>query len=131
MLDFDDYMKAAQKHLSATSESENGEQIPFYTKVPPEAVEEVAKKVNNIITEALNNDIITAEEGEAMSAGVKSVGKFYMNFKVHKPHDKVPPERPIVSGCNSITSNIGKYVEFLMNEVTLNILHTYKIPLTF
>ena len=101
-------MKAAQKHLSATSESENGEQIPFYTKVHQKLLKKLQKKVNNIITEALNNDI--AEEGEAMSAGVKSVGKFYMNFKVHKPHNKVPPERPIVSGCNSITSNIGKYV---------------------
>ena len=118
ILDFDDYMKAAQKHLSATNETENGEQIPFYTKVQPEAVEEVANKIDNIIKEAVDNYILTSEEAEAMSAGEKSVGKFYMNFKVHKPHDKVPPERPIVSGCNSITSNIGKYVEFHMNEVS-------------
>ena len=43
-------------------------------------------------------------------------GKFYLNFKVHKTHDKIPPTRPIVSQCGSVTSNIGKYVEFHINE---------------
>ena len=69
-------MKAAQKHLSATNETENGEQIQCYTKVQPEAVEQVANKIDNIIREAVNNDILTSEEAEAMSAGEKSVGKF-------------------------------------------------------
>ena len=44
------------------------------------------------------------------------VGKFYLNFKVHKPHEKIPPERPIVSGCQSFTSNIGRFVEFHMKD---------------
>ena len=53
-----------------------------------------------------------------MDPSAKSVGKFYMNFKVHKPHDIIPPERPIVSGCDSITSNIGKYVDFHLNDIS-------------
>ena len=114
-----------KQHLSATNETENGEQIPFYTKVQPEAVEEVAKKIDNINKEVVSNDILTSEEAEAMSAGAKSVGKFYLNFKVPKPHDKVPPERPVVSGCNSITSNIGKYtlVSYEWNLHQTPILH--------
>ena len=34
--------------------------------------------------------------------------KFYELFKVHKDHSQpdLPPERPIVSGCGSITENI-------------------------
>ena len=51
-----------------------------------------------------------------MAPSAKNVGKCYMNFKVHKPHDTITPERPIVSGCDSIISNFGKYVDFLMNE---------------
>ena len=53
-----------------------------------------------------------------MHSDGKSVVKFYMNFKVQKAHDQIPPERPIVSGCKYITSNIGKYVEFHLNEVS-------------
>ena len=42
----------------------------------------------------------------------KNVAKFYMTFKVHKEHDhgKVPPERPICSGCGSMFENVSKYV---------------------
>jgi hypothetical protein len=37
----------------------------------------------------------------------KGPGNFYQLFKVHKEHDKteLPPGRPIISGCNSITEN--------------------------
>ena len=41
----------------------------------------------------------------------KAPGKFYAMFKVHKKHQegKAPPERPIISCCNSITENIGEF----------------------
>ena len=40
----------------------------------------------------------------------KNVGKFYCNFKLHKPHQemKAPLEGPVVSGCRSITENVMK-----------------------
>ena len=43
----------------------------------------------------------------------KDPGKFYHIFKVHKKHTppNLPPGRPIVSGCNSITEKISEFVD--------------------
>ena len=54
-----------------------------------------------------------------MIAENKSAGCFYCNLKIHKPHDHIPPPRPLISGSESITENIGKYVEHhIHNEAT-------------
>ena len=73
----------------------------------------------HVLEEGLDNEIITKEEFQAMSPLNKNVGRFYCNFKVHKPHQimKAPPERPIVSSCGSITENIGKYVQYHINPL--------------
>ena len=49
----------------------------------------------------------------------KKVCKFYCTFKVHKEHEvnKAPPERPIVSGYENISENIGKLVEHHINPL--------------
>ena len=54
-----------------------------------------------------------------MNPDDKGVGKFYSTFKVHKDHTvgKPPPLRPIVSGCGSITENIGVFVEHFIKDI--------------
>ena len=44
----------------------------------------------------------------------KKPGKFYQIFKVHKKHEKpnLPPGRPIVSGCGSITEKISQFIDY-------------------
>ena len=48
-----------------------------------------------------------------MHAKENGPGKFYELFKVHKDHTfpELPPERPIVSGCGSITENISLFLD--------------------
>ena len=118
ILDFDDYMDASLKHPNSTHKLENGNEVSFYSEVQPEMIEEVKEKVINILQEALDNEIISKDEHDAMNPTATSAGKFYMNFKVHKPHDKIPPERPIVSSYDSVTKNIGKFVEYHLQEVS-------------
>ena len=38
-------------------------------------------------------------------------------FKIHKPHDHIPPVRPIVSGSGSIVENPSKFVDFHLNDL--------------
>ena len=82
-------------------------------------IEKVKIKISNIRQEALDNSLITKQEADAMNPDATSAGKFYMNFKVHKPHLKIPPERPIVSGYGYETKNIGKFAEYHMQEVSV------------
>ena len=45
----------------------------------------------------------------------------YCTFKVHKNHkeSKAPPEKPIVSGSNSITKNISLFVKHHIKELAI------------
>ena len=49
----------------------------------------------------------------------KNVGKFYQLFKVHKKHQlpELPPGRPIISGCGSITEKISAFVDHHAKEL--------------
>ena len=53
----------------------------------------------------------------------KGPGKIYHLFKVHKAHDppNLPPGRPIVSSCNSITENISKFVDHHAKDLVTKI----------
>ena len=66
-------------------------------------------EITAVLEEALNNNIITDKEYQAMIPTNKDAARFYMKFKVHKTHEKrkVPPQRLIVSCNNSMTENIG------------------------
>ena len=116
ILNYTDYMEACFNHLNAVQTLETGEVTPFYSKVEPKALEKTINKIQLVLQEAENNNIISKQEKDAMNPAECSAGKFYLNFKVHKTHDKIPPARPIVSHCGSVTSNIGKFVEFHLNE---------------
>ena len=101
------------------SKDESAENKPFYQKVHPIVIQEAQTKINRCVTEAFENKIISKGECEAMMTGDKSAGKFYCTFKVHKSHEheETPPPRPIVSGVNSITENIGLFVETHLKEL--------------
>ena len=47
----------------------------------------------------------------------KTASKLYCIFKIHKPHDHIPPVRPIVSGSGSILENPNKFVDFHLKEL--------------
>ena len=113
LMNFEDYLKSCYEHLTSL-QSENS---PYYIQVSELAIEEAKIIIGNILDEALDNEIITKEEHKAMCAEDKKPGKFYCNYKVHKPHDTLPPPRPIVSGSDSITENIGRYVEHHISSI--------------
>jgi hypothetical protein len=56
---------------------------------------------------------ISTQEFEAMSTDEKGPGKLYQLYKVHKKHNppELPPGRPVISGCGSITENLSLFVD--------------------
>ena len=103
ILNFEDYLKACHEHLTSNQKVDK----PYYTEASDLDLEISKKKVNDILKEALDSNIIDQTEFNAMNAEDKKAGRFYCNFKVHKQHKHLPPPRPIVSGSGSITENIG------------------------
>ena len=119
ILVFTEYIRACEEHLSGEQVQSDGSRKPYYEKVKDDALEEIRNKVNLVVEEAFDNNIITKEEYEAMRADEKAAARFYATFKVHKKHvtGKVPPERPIISGNGSVTENISAYVDFHIKEL--------------
>ena len=119
ILDFCDYMKACHDHLNSKQEIENDSDKEYYVKVNSLTLEKAKTKVKNILDEALENNLISQDEHNAMNVEDGDPAKFYLIFKVHKEHKEgeTPPPRPIISGAGSIFENVGKFIEHHIKEI--------------
>jgi hypothetical protein len=119
ILNYSEYMKACYEHLLSVQSRDNGDTKQYYRRVEDTSLEIAKMKIKLILEEGYNNNIITHEEFNAMNPDDNDAAKFYCNFKVHKEHTPMtaPPPRPIISGSNSITKNIGHFVEFYINDL--------------
>ena len=110
ILDYDTYMKACYEHLLSKTEDD----MPYYSKVDDLSVERAKHKIREVLEEGLEHGHITKHEFNAMLADDKMPGKFYSNFKVHKPDI---PVRPILSTCGSLTEGLATYVEHHISPI--------------
>jgi hypothetical protein len=86
----------------------------IYNKtVTPMDFAHAQKVIGETLKKALNAQHITKTEHDAMTASEKTPGQFYQLFKVHKKFNEpdLPPARPIISGCGSITENMSLFVD--------------------
>ena len=113
ILNFDDYIKSCYEHLTSYQSIDK----PYYSQVNDIELEQAKKNIRNILLEALENEIISKSEFNAMIADDKNTGRFYCNFKVHKEHEHIPPPRPITSGSGSLTEGIGRFVDHHIKHV--------------
>jgi hypothetical protein len=106
---YSDYVTSCEKDLNSTSANLE----PNYTKITAKDLDAAKSKIKNTLNSALNAQQITNQEYKEMVPTEKNPGKFYQIFKVHKKHSppNLPPGRPIVSGCNSITEKISQFID--------------------
>ena len=107
VLNFKDYMKTCYNHLT----SRQADNKPYYTEGDNIALDIAKNTIKNVLYKGLEKEIISKSDYDAMIAENKKPGRFYCNLKVHKPHDHIPPSRPIIRGSESITENIGIFFE--------------------
>ena len=112
-------MQACYEHLLAKQTSHTGEEHNYYVKIEEFEIERSKAKINSVLKEALEKEIITKEEFSAMDPSSKNPAKFYMNFKVHKPHQPLAalPPCPIIGGSGSLTENLGVYIEHHIKDI--------------
>ena len=117
-MNFTEYLRASNAHLNSTLKNLDGSTSKYYTKVNNTCIEEARMKLLNVLTEALDNKMISKEEFDAMNPEGKGAAKFYLTFKVHKEHKpgSAPPERPICSGSGSMYENVSTFVEHFIKE---------------
>ena len=117
ILNFDDFMKAADDHLTETMEDEEGNSKPYYKEVTEVHLDRARYNILQLVQSGYDNEIISKDEFEAMCPESKTASKFYCNFKIHKPHNHIPPVRPIVSGSGSLVENPSKFVDFHLKDL--------------
>ena len=108
---FDDYLRSSTEHLSGHVEGKPTEKC--YREITEKDFQAAKNEIDNKLKAGLASSEISKEELEAMTTADKGPGKFYQIFKVHKKHTppNLPPGRPIISGCGSITENLSKFVD--------------------
>ena len=114
IMDFVRYKESCEIHLSTTQPQPLGPPIPYYAPTNSAQIKRCVKEISDTVKKGLSKEWITTEEAKAMDPTDCTPGRFYMIFKVHKPHppDQLPPGRPIISGSGGYTENIAKFVDF-------------------
>ena len=115
VMGYTQYVDLCQEHLKETTPDGHN----YYRKATAQDLKTSTDKITNLLKSALMEDIISPEEFKNMDPRDKGPGKLYMIPKVHKPHQPghLPPVRPIISGCGSITE-----VSLILSITMLNIL---------
>ena len=120
ILDTEEYIRSADKHLSSTQKQDDGTEKPYYEKVDEVVLNEAKAEILEILKEGKEKGFITEDDYNAMEPADKGPATFYQLFKVHKAHEpgRAPPERPVISGSGSITENLSHFVQTKIKELS-------------
>lgn len=110
-----DYVNSFNEQLSAEHSDNNGNITPYYAPIDPEQINENKKIILEAVEEGHELNILSEEEYEALSDIEAKPGRLYGLPKDHKNYEVIPPLRPIVSSCGTVTEKIAKYVDHHSN----------------
>ena len=83
ILNFEDYISACYEHLTSNQKEDE----PYYTELSDLDLEISQKKINDILKEGLDSNIIDQSKFNAIKAEDNKAGRFYCNVNVHKQHE--------------------------------------------
>ena len=109
------YEKECMRHLQDEQ---------FYSLIDNIDDDAIARKISNLLRKALNDDTIDKNTYDKLNPKKPYFERnFYILPKCHKnistwpvPH-KQPPGRPIIVNTNSVTQNIGKYIDTELQKI--------------
>ena len=123
ILNFEDYIKSCYEHLNSTQQQSDGSKKNYYEEINDQILEEAKETIFKLVEEGYDNEYLSKDEFEALDPFNKGSARFYQIFKVHKKHPPgtTPPGRPIISGNNSVTENLSKYVNHFIKGLVSKI----------
>ncbi|XP_077341766.1 suppressor of cytokine signaling 5 isoform X1 [Lithobates pipiens] len=109
-----------------------------YSLLSRDPVTKYKKELTGIVDEGFHRGILTDKEKSFLVPMAPRTPVIYYLPKLHKS-TTCPPGRPIVSGIDSVTSRVGRYIDFFLQPLVkkipsyvrdtkqiLNMLNTYK-----
>ena len=115
IMDRKDYIEEAQRQLGATLVTEHGE-VKYYEKVEKDAIDKQYKDIKKVLEEGVEKKYFNKQFAKQMLPEKPKPGSFYLLPKVHKPYQKIPKGRPIISGCGSNTELISWFCDKSLKE---------------
>lgn len=85
-----------------------------YKKLDEDPSNYVFTKINKILKNLENQNLITKNIYNKLKCKDPSIGRFYLLPKIHKEGN---PGRPIISSCGTITENISAFVDSFLKSI--------------
>lgn len=108
----------------------------YYTKLDNPIYKETIPLVDKIVNTLYTKKFINIKQKHfLLSEKEPRARRFYLLPKIHKPGEKwsipfkIPPGRPIVSDCNSVTYRTARFIDYYLNP--LSVLHDSYIKDTY
>lgn len=100
-----DYISEAERQLSDAT---------FYKALPSDPTSEFKSKLKDALTSLLEHGKLDEKTVRSLVPLSPVAGRFYMLPKIHKQNN---PGRPIISGIGTVTENLSRYVDSLINKI--------------
>lgn len=99
--------------------------IKYYKRIPYSIQPEVQLRIRKIIYSLYHNKYISAKQRDYLLGPDDPRPRlFYLLPKIHKKPEtwtvkfEIPPGRPIVSDCNSVTYNVSQYIDSFLGPLS-------------
>lgn len=104
LLDTEQYIKDCKKQLQNET---------FYQVLEHDPTQNICQEIKHELNEMITNEQINRKEYKFLSKNLEQPRTpiFYGLPKIHKTFFTSPPLRPIISGFNSCTANLSKYLD--------------------
>uniref|UniRef100_A0A3P9MNG8 Uncharacterized protein n=1 Tax=Oryzias latipes TaxID=8090 RepID=A0A3P9MNG8_ORYLA len=117
IMDREDYIAEAHRQLSNTE---------YYKPLQEPLYMDTAKEIRQILKSMKQNKIITSKQLQFLQGPNPPHPRiFYLLPKIHKkteiwtiPH-RIPPGRPIVSDCSSVSYGTAQYIDHFLGHLSM------------
>ncbi|XP_063064237.1 uncharacterized protein LOC134456700 [Engraulis encrasicolus] len=89
----------------------------YYAPLQSNPITSITNELKNMLDDALKSNWITTNELNFLLPKEPRLATFYLLPKIHKCLN-TPPGRPIISGIDSITEPVSKYIDFFIKPLT-------------
>ena len=121
VLDRKDYIEEANRQLTDTLVTENGNAEKYYEKSSEKKLKDQFKEIKKVIDEGIEEGYFSKEFGNNLLPEKPKASNLYLLPKIHKKFENIPKGRPIIAGCGSNTERISWLLDNIAKDSVKNL----------